>query len=164
MAITKGYLTDTVTGETLTFQYNPQPIRDNDSLALNSIPVPSASHPRVTPGAPGNRDISFQLKFHRDSDDTGEIPKKASWLKSLRYPSEGSSFQTYRAPIIIFNFGKFYRIACYLKSINMIFDHYFEPETLEPWFLTADVVLTEAPDADLTSNMIRRRGAFNVVR
>lgn len=160
----KGYLRDTISGETLEFQYNPQPLRDNESLGLTTLSVPSASHPRIIPSAPGPREISFTIQFSRDSDDKSEVAKKASWLKSLRYPSEGSRFETYRAPVVLFVFGKFYKIPCYLKQVNMNFDQMFDPATLEPWFVSAAVVFVEASEEDLTTVNIRRRGAFNAVR
>lgn len=164
MAVTRGYFVDTVSGDSLLFQHNPMPIKDSQSQSLNILSIPSASQPRVTPGAPGARPITFKLMWSRETSDVEEVKRKVNWIKSLRYPHDGGSFQTYRAPIVLFVFGKFYKLACYLKKCDTVFDHHFEETTLDPWFASVDIELVEAPYSDILANMARRRGVFNAVR
>ena len=159
MAPPKGYIVDSRNGDRIEFQYNPIPIRDTKGLRLNVQSIPGASHPRVTPSSGGNRQLTFTLHFYNESGDVNFVENKVAFLRSLEHPYEGENFETHRAPLCFFVYGKMYKLAVYVERVNIRFDEVFDEETLQPWYAFVDVTLTEAAREDVRASAVRTRGA-----
>lgn len=155
----KGYILDSKTAERIEFQYNPIPIRDRKSLMLNKQRIPGASHPRVTPSTGGPREVSFTLNFYAEEGDPSFVEQKVAFLRSLEYPHAGQNFETHRAPLCFFVYGKLYKLPCYIEKVDLRFDEVFDPADLRPWYAFVDIVLVEAPQEAVVAAAVRTRGA-----
>lgn len=147
---TKGFLVDTVTGERLTFQYNPETFDITKQPKWATIEVPGLSNPKYQYVGGGEKKISFKLDFYRAPGMTGDkIAKILDFLESLTYPDygikAGSNFEKGAHPVL-FNFGKFFQnFRCFVSNYKATPEYLFEPKTLLPLKASVELELTELP-------------------
>lgn len=157
-AITNGFLVDTVTGQSLVFQYNPSELTVTRSPNWASITVPGMSHDKMQFINGGPRKFAFNLDFF----GTGaEVSQHLYWLESLTYPDfNGSTNLTRGAHPVLFTFGQLYRnIRCVVTNFSGTPEYLFNPTTLLPYKAKVSIELTELiQNASVSSGTIRGGG------
>lgn len=158
--VTKGFLVDTVTGESLKFQYNPNQIQLTRSPSWASQEVPGMSHPRLQFVQGGDRKFSFSLDFFSDERGRKDVKRKMDWLESLTYPDwDGITNMQRGAHPVLFNFGDLYKnITCVVTNFTATPQTLFDPTSLLPLRATVDIELTELISGKGKSYMDIRMG------
>lgn len=143
--ITKGFLVDTKTGESLTFQYNPDRIDDRRAPIYAKVDVPGVSHPKSQFIGGGAREISFILSFYFPERDKAGVKRRINWLQSLTYPTHDPSYIFEASPsTVLFNFGELYKnLPCKVVSVHASQFYLFDPTSLLPLRADVQVVLEE---------------------
>jgi len=162
MAEAKGYLIDLLTLEKLTFQVNPIDIQDNKSLNVGSTDIPGASHPRVSPGSGGRREISFTLRFFMEDADKTYVRKQIEFLRSLIHPHPSDDYVRHGAPPVQFTFGDLYKLPVYITQVNVKYSQLFNPESLEPEVADAQISMVEISPQIISAADVRSSKAGQI--
>ena len=150
--ITTGYLVDTVTRESLEFQYNPDEITDDKSTDYAAIKVPGMSHPRYQYVAGEARRITFKLAFFK-----GPVKEKVSWLQSLLYPAHEKTMLKTAPHKVLFFFGDLYAgVPCIVREVRARYFHMFDQTNLLPQHAEVDITLEEIVGKSVSYSEVRQ--------
>lgn len=153
-AITKGFIVDTVTGQSLRFQFNPNELTVTRAPNWASVTVPGMSHDKMQFINGGPRKFSFELEFFGTGED---VANRLRWLESLTYPDfNGTTNLTRGAHPCLFTFGQLYRnIRCVVTSYSGTPHYLFNPQSLLPYKAKVSLELTQLIEQSVSSASIR---------
>jgi hypothetical protein len=148
--VTKGFLVDIVTQESLKFQYNPNEITLTRTPNWASTEIPGMSFNQLQWISGGERKFSFKLDFFFDSSDRYSIAKKLDWIESLTFPDYSGTTNFKRgAHPILFNFGELYKnVRCVVTSFEAKPFYMFDPKSLLPLRAEVNLQLSEQHYSD----------------
>lgn len=145
--VTKGRLTDYLTGTFREFSLNPSEIQDTRGVTFASSPVPGISHPASQGGSGSERSITFTLRLDgevgyrdrrriravnnalneaggasRESEIPLDISDELNWYRHFTYAEGNATLGSPRSmfPLVIFTFGTFYQgVLCELRQCDI---------------------------------------------
>lgn len=148
---TAAFLVDTVTGERLVFQMNPNDITDDKSTNFARIPIPGMSHPRYQFVSGEARKVSFKIHLFK-----GPVKDQVTWLQSLLYPEHAGTILKNGPHRVLFVFGDLYPgFLGVVTGAKVRYFDLFDRETLAPQRAEVDLSLEEYVEQSVSYKEIR---------
>lgn len=156
--VVKGSILDLVTGESLTFAYNPGTISDERSPQYADQSVVGYSHPASQFVNGGARTVSFTLRFHLDNQGVEAVRNRCEWLRSLTYPDHDANGRLRTAPhLVALLVGSLYREQSWeVRSVRVTYKDLFDPQTVLPLLAEVSLTLQEFVEGSVNYSTIRR--------
>lgn len=155
----KMYLTDLVTLETMTAQYNPDAFEEVVHVLWARLNPPGLSHSRLQYDHTENHKIQFELIY--DALDGGDVDGNLDarkFLMSLCYSKRGAqNVADGQASRVLFVWPQFVSLTCVIDGELKIKHTRFGVDG-RPTYFTASMQLSEIRDARLFSEDVRSTG------
>lgn len=164
-SVTRGRLTVLSTGDSRSFQFNPNEVTDDKGVNWGTLDVPGASHPIYQYGTGGERIISFELYLDGDRGRYGRaefppseyldlsIQSEINFYRSLVYPSQYDSqdFAAVYPYMLSLSMGNYFKaLPCIIKSPPTVKITYWTPK-MDPVRATVSMSLSEVVSRSQTS-------------
>jgi len=141
---TKGMIIDTVTGNGLEFQYNPDRIKINYTPQYVDHDVPGLRFPVSQWVNGSNKIIDFTLEFFAEDENSFSVRDKVEFLESFLHPDFRQNSKIVKAPkILLFVFGQFFTKACEMRDCVPVYEKMFEKKSLAPKMVSLKIKLKE---------------------
>lgn len=115
---TKGWMKNNVTGELVSFQYNPSTFEYSRGATYAEIASPGMSYP-LTQFVRGNIRVFPLELFMYDNPSTGVIKKYENFLKGLVPPEKNGNYT--KPPDFLFCYGSFIK-KCVLDEYRVVYE------------------------------------------
>ncbi len=156
MAVTLGYLRDTITRERLDFQFNPDDLPMSLGASFASKTPRGASHPRLHFTSSEGRTESLALTFIRQTPDATDMEALRRRLMALTFADYDATGRLQRGPHpLTLVFGGLQTLRVIVTKVKLSQGPYFDPTTTAPGEIRATLEWIEQPEeSDLSRDDI----------